>query len=49
MIENIDYSEEWLIQKLIKQYEEDKDKTITIKKIDLYRFVIKFIKLNKEE
>lgn len=52
MLENIDYSLEWLTKEIIKEdmkEKETKQKTIiTISKIDLLKLVIKFIKLNQQ-
>lgn len=53
MLENIDYSLEWLTEEIIKEdmkEKETKQKTmITISKIDLLKLVVKFIKLNQKE
>ncbi len=50
LYKNIDYSESWLIEQIIKgDFETKKTKKvsyITIKKIDLFKLVLKFIKLN---
>lgn len=52
MLENIDYSLEWLTEEIIKEdmkEKETKQKTmITMSKIDLLKLVIKFVKLNKQ-
>ena len=48
MEENIQYSESWLLQELLKQYKTNKDQVIRIKKVDLFRLVIAFIRLNKD-
>ena len=52
IIENIEFSEEWLIEQLIKTDFEEKSsgKTIyaRIKKIDLYKLFLQFIKLVKD-
>lgn len=45
--ENIDYSIEWLTTEILKQHKEDKNRVISIKKIDLLKVIIKFIKLNQ--
>lgn len=48
---NIDYSEEWLIQEILKtDFEQKKNNEIQyikMKKIDLLNLVLKFIKLNR--
>ena len=53
MLENIDYSLEWLTKEIIKEDMKEKEteqKTIiTISKIDLLKLVVKFIKLNQKE
>ena len=53
MLENIDYSLEWLTKEIIKEDMKEKgteQKTIiTISKIDLLKLVVKFIKLNQKE
>lgn len=52
MLENIDYSLEWLTEEIIKEdlkEKETKQKTmITISKIDLLKLVVKFVKLNQQ-
>ena len=51
MIENIEYSEEWLIKELIKtdiqQKQTGKIEYVTIAKINLIKMFQEFIKLNK--
>ena len=51
MIDNIEFSEEWLTKEIIKTHIEEsqtgKKTFLKISKIDLLRLVIKFIKLNK--
>lgn len=48
---NIDYSEDWLIQQIIKEdfksKKTKKENLITIRKIDLYKMFLQFIKLNR--
>ena len=48
---NIDYSEAWLIQEILKtDFEQKKNNEIQyikMKKIDLLNLVLKFIKLNR--
>ena len=50
-LENIDYSEEWLLKEIFKtdfeQKETGKEQYIKMKKIDLLNLVLKFIKLNR--
>lgn len=52
MIENIDYSLEWLtteiIREDIKEKETKKQTMITMSKIDLLKLVVKFVKLNQK-
>lgn len=52
MLENIDYSLEWLTEEIIKEdikEKETKQKTmISISKIDLLKLVVKFVKLNQQ-
>lgn len=49
--ENIEYSEEWLLKNIIKTDLKEKRsgqvEYIKIKKIDLLKLVLKFVKLNK--
>lgn len=51
MIDNIEYSEDWLLAKKIeiefKAKQTGKEKIITIKEKDLYNLVLEFIKINK--
>lgn len=53
MLENIDYSLEWLTEEIIKEdmkEKETKQKTmITISRLDLLKLVVKFVKLNQKE
>lgn len=53
MLENIDYSLEWLTEEIIKEdmkEKENKQKTmITISRMDLLKLVVKFVKLNQKE
>lgn len=53
MLENIDYSLEWLTEEIIKEdlkEKETKQKTmITISRMDLLKLVVKFVKLNQKE
>lgn len=50
-LENIDYSDDWLTEEIIKtsfrEKETGKVEVVSMKKIDLFRLVQKFIKLNK--
>lgn len=50
--ENIEYSKMWLTKEIIKtdfkEKEEDKEEMITISKKNLYKLIIKFIKLNEK-
>lgn len=52
MLENIDYSLEWLTEEIIKEYDKQKKTNeqviITIPKIELLKLVIKFVKLNQQ-
>ena len=52
MLENIDYSLEWLTEEIIKEdlkEKETKERTmITISKINLLKLVVKFVKLNQQ-
>lgn len=52
MLENIDYSLEWLTEEIIKEdlkEKETKQKTmITISRMDLLKLVVKFVKLNQQ-
>lgn len=52
MNENIEYAEDWLLEQLIKtDFEEKKEGKVIyarIKKKDLYKLFIKFIKLMKK-
>lgn len=52
MIENIDYSLEWLTKEIIKEDAKErktnKQELITIPRIELLRLVIKFVKLNQQ-
>ena len=51
MLDNIEYSKEWLIKEIIKtdfkEKETAKVEYVKIKKKDLYNLVLKFIKLNE--
>lgn len=51
LIENMDFSEDWLLEQILKTFAKEKEtgkvEYIKMKKIDLYKFVQKFIKLNK--
>lgn len=51
LIENIEYSEEWLLKEIIKtDFEQKKTKTVLVvsmTKIDLLKMFQQFIKLNK--
>lgn len=53
IIENIEFSEEWLIKEIIKtDFEQKQSKNIQyvkMTKIDLLNLIIKFIKLNGGE
>lgn len=50
---NIEYSEDWLTQEIIKTHFKEKEtgnkEVVTISKLDLLRTFQKFIKLNKGE
>lgn len=52
MLDNIEYSKEWLTKKYIetnfKDKKEGKISYITISKSDLFKIVLKFIKLNEK-
>lgn len=52
MIENIDYSLEWLTQEIIKEdmkeRKTNKRTIITMPKIELLKLVVKFVKLNQQ-
>lgn len=52
MIDNIDYSLEWLTEEIIKEDLKEKDTNrrtiIEIPRIELLKLVVKFIKLNKQ-
>lgn len=52
MEDNISYSEEWLIKQIIKEFDKEKKtgkKTVVkMNKLDLYKFVLKFIKINRQ-
>ena len=52
MLENIEYSEEWLNKEILKVFWEEKEtgkhKVAKIKYIDLLKIFKEFIKLNKE-
>lgn len=51
MENNIEYSEEWLTKEILKLHEEERQDgkihVVKMKKIDLLRLVLKFIKLNQ--
>lgn len=51
LLENIDYSKEWIIQEMIRtsirQKGTKREEIIRIKKIDLLNLILKFIKLNE--
>lgn len=53
MLENIDYSLEWLTEEIIKEdlkEKETKQRTmITMSRMDLLKLVVKFVKLNQKE
>lgn len=50
-VENIEYSKDWLVQKIIetdfKEKESNEIEVVTIKKKDLFNLVLKFVKLNE--
>lgn len=52
IIENIEYSEEWLLKEIFKIHEEEQKsgqvQYLKIKKIKLLNLVLKFIKLNRK-
>ena len=52
MLDNIEYSKEWLTKELIKTTFKDKKEGkisyITISKYDLFRLIIKFVELNEK-
>lgn len=48
MDDNIDYSEKWLLIQLLKQHKIDPNKKIILKKVDLLKIVLDFVKLNRE-
>ncbi len=52
MLDNIEYSKEWLVQEIIKtDFKEkkiNKKEIIRIGKIDLLKLVLTFVKLNKK-
>ncbi len=52
MLENIDYSLEWLTEEIIREHDKQKKTNkqviITISKIELLKLVIKFVKLNQQ-
>lgn len=52
-LENIEYSIEWLTKEIIKTDFEQKDKGniqyLRIKKIDLLKLILKFVKLIRED
>lgn len=43
--DNLEFSKEWFTKEILKNHFEDKDGYIRIKKNDLFRLIIKFIKL----
>lgn len=47
MISNIEYSKEWLTKKIIETDLKEKENLIKIKEVDLYKLILKFIKLNE--
>lgn len=51
LVNNIEFSEEWLLKEIFKTHDEQKNsgevQYIKIKKIDLLNLVLKFIKLNR--
>ncbi len=51
-IDNIEFSEDWLMEQILKSFVQEKKsgkvEYVRIKKIDLYKLVQQFIKLNKE-
>lgn len=53
MKQNIEYSQEWLTEEIIKAHFKEKEtgkkEVVTISKIDLLRTFQKFIKLNRGE
>lgn len=48
MRDNMEFSEQYLLKKLLKQHKENKNQTINIKLTDLYRLIIHFIRLNRK-
>ena len=50
-LDNIDFSKDWLLEKIIeadfKEKETGNVEVVTIKKIDLYNLVLKFLKINE--
>lgn len=48
MKENIEFSENWLFIRYLKQQKENPNATITIKLTDLFKLIIKFIRLNRK-
>ena len=51
LFNNIEYSEDWLVREIIKTDFEEKEtgqtRYVKLKKIDLLKLVLKFIKLNR--
>lgn len=51
MLDNIEYSKEWLVQEIIKtdfkEKETNNKEIIKISKIDLLKLVLAFVKLNE--
>lgn len=52
MLDNIEYSKEWLVQEIIKtdlkEKKENKKIIIKISKINLLKLVLSFVKLNEK-
>ena len=52
LVDNIDFSKEWLTEEIIKTYLREKKNNsveiIKIKKIDLLKLVLNFVKLNEK-
>ena len=53
MLDNLEFSKEWLTKKLIetkfKDKKEEKISYITLSKCDLFKLILKFLELNEEE